>query len=187
MRVYIELENCTLLGIGAEGSVFRSPEGYALKRFNSKRAADHEASILMIMKDSRFFPNLHFQVSNLIIRDYVGGTTLYEHIEKHGLSTKVSCEIIDFIEDLKKYGFKRLNIRNAHIFIEKDHSLKVIDPRKPFSKTTPYPKDIIKVLLKLKVFDKFLNDLTNYKPDLLQFWIDGYDYVAKTNKVSRYG
>lgn len=65
--------------------------------------------------------------------------------------------------------------------------IKVIDPRKPYVKNTPYPKDIIKLLLKLKVFDKFLQDLLNYRPDLLDYWIDGYNYVANNYRhVLRY-
>ncbi|MGL4772411.1 MAG: serine/threonine protein kinase, partial [Clostridium sp.] len=172
---------------GAEGTVYLSSEGYVLKSFQKTKGADHEAYILNKTKDSRFFPNVLLQVSNLIIREYVGGKNLYEHIEAHGLSPKLSHEIIDFIEDLKRMKFKRLNIRNAHIFISKKEELKVIDPRKVFSKETPYPKDIIKVLLKLQLFDEFLNHLTCYKPELMPYWIDGYNYVARLNKVSRYG
>ena len=187
MRIYIELESCKLLGSGAEGSVYLSPEGYVLKSFKSKKAADKEAFILNCAKNSRFFPNVILQVSTLIIRDYVGGENLYEYLSVHGLSYKVSTEIIDFIEDLKILNFKRLNIRNAHIFINEKEELMVIDPRKSFSKNTPYPKDIVKIFLKLHLFDKFLEDLTSYKPDLLSYWIDAYEYTAKFNKVSRYG
>ena len=39
----------------------------------------------------------------------------------------------------------------------------VIDPRKPYTKVTPYPKDIIKILVKLHLFDKFLKDVLEYK------------------------
>ncbi|MGL5152523.1 MAG: serine/threonine protein kinase [Clostridium sp.] len=186
MNYCIELSNCKLLGQGAEGTVYLSKDGYVLKTFSKDKNAKAEADILVKTKNSRFFPNLHLLVSNLVIREFVGGKTLYEHIESKGLSKKLSIEIIDFIEDLKKMKFKRLNIRNAHIFISKNEELKVIDPRKVFTKATPYPKDIIKVLLKHQLFDDFLNHLTQYRPDLLYFWIDGYNYVAKLNKVSRY-
>lgn len=187
MRIYVELEDCKLLGSGAEGSVYLSPEGYVLKSFKNRKAANKEAYILNRAKSSRFFPNVILQVSTLIIRDYVGGENLYEYLSTHGLSYKLSTEIIDFIEDLKVLKFKRLNIRNAHIFINKKEELMVIDPRKSFSKTTPYPKDIIKIFLKLHLFDKFLEDLTQYNPNLLEYWVDGYKYTARFNKVSRYG
>lgn len=187
MRAYIELEDCKLLGRGAEGTVYLSPEGYVLKSFKNKKSADKESFILNHAQSSRFFPNVILQISTLIVREYVDGINLYEYLVDNGLSFKLSTEIIDFIEDLKILKFTRLNIRNAHIFINEKEELMVIDPRKSFSKATPYPKDIIKILLKLHLFDLFLEHLTDYKPDLLQYWIDGYKYVARFNKVSRYG
>lgn len=187
MKIYIELENCKLLGSGAEGAVYLSPEGYVLKNFRSKKAADHEAFILSKAEDSRFFPNVILQVSNMMVREYVGGENLLEYLQKHKLSYKLVTEIVDFIEDIKRLGFKRLNIRNSHIFINEKEELMVIDPRKSFTKGTPYPKDIIKIFLKLQLFDEFLNLLASYRPDLLFYWIDGYKYVSKFNKVSRYG
>lgn len=186
MNVVFQLEGCEILGTGAEGSVYLTPEGYVLKTFKSRKSAIEEAYILNEAKDSIFFPDLFLQTSNLIIREYVDGETLFKYLEKNDLPEKISYQIIDFIEDLKKLGFKRLNIRNAHIFINDDAKLMVIDPRKSFTKYTPYPKDIIKVLLKLKLFDKFLSHLSDYKPQLLSYWIKGYEYVAENNRVSRY-
>ncbi|MEN8076733.1 hypothetical protein ABFP60_07175 [Clostridioides difficile] len=188
MKCLIELIDCTFLGSGAEGSVYLTPEGFVIKRFSSIKAAKKEASILDNVKDSPFFPKVLIRVSNIVIREYVKGENLYEHIQKNGLSYSLSKELIDLIEDLKRLNFKRLNVRNAHIFIDNNEKLMVIDPRKPYSKTTPYPKDIIKILLKLNVFDAFLKDLTDYKPHLLDYWIDGYDFIVhRYRHVLRYG
>lgn len=188
MKCTIELENCTLLGAGAEGSVYLTPEGYALKSFNTIKGAINEASILEDAKDSRFFPNVIVRISNIVIRECVEGDNILNFIEKKGLSYKLSCEIIDLVEDFKMLKFKRVNIRNAHIFVNNDETIMVIDPRKPYKKVTPYPKDIIKVLLKQKVFDDFLKYLLEYRPDLLDYWIDGYDYVVhRYRHVLRYG
>lgn len=186
MRYLLELEDCKLLGSGAEGSVYLTPEGYAIKTFKSKRAADKEVFILNKAKDSRFFPNVLIQISNLVVREYVPGINLYEYISKNGLSKTLSIEIIELIEDLKRLKFKRINVRDAHIFINKDQKLMVIDPRKSFSKVTPYPKEIIKILIKLGKFDDFLNHVTDYNPKLLNYWIAGYNYVAARNRLSRY-
>lgn len=67
----------------------------------------------------------------------------------------MSIEIIELIEDFKRLKFKRINIRNAHIFVNKNEKIQVIDPRKTFIKETPYPKDIISILVKLNLFDDF--------------------------------
>lgn len=187
MNCIIELNDCILLGAGAEGSVYLTPEGFALKRFNTIKAARKEVSILDDVKDSRFFPKVLIRVSNIVIREYVQGENLYEYIQQKGLSYSLSIEIIDLIEDLKRLNFRRLNVRNAHIFINRNEKLMIIDPRKPYTKITPYPKDIIKILLKLNLFDNFLKHLINYNPDLLTYWIDGYNFVVHNYRhVLRY-
>lgn len=187
MECIIKLNDCEILGSGCEGSVYLTPEGYALKVFTSIKSAESEAEILKKTESSRFFPNLLLKVSNIVIRDCVHGETLYEYLKIKGLSFKTSTEIIDLIEDLKRLKFKRINIRNAHIFIDNNENIMVIDPRKSYDKLTPYPKDIIKVLLKLNLFDDFIKNVVIYKPELLSYWIDGYNYVVNMYRhVLRY-
>ncbi|MFU7517993.1 serine/threonine protein kinase, partial [Clostridium sp. HCS.1] len=99
--------------------------------------AKNEDEILKQTIDSRFFPNSIVRFSNILIREYVGGVTLQEYISKHGLPYNLSKEIIDLIEDLKMLNFKRINFRNAHIFVNSNGKIQVIDPRKPYSKVTP--------------------------------------------------
>ena len=49
-------------------------------------------------------------------------------------------------------------------------------------------KDIIKILLKLNLFDTFLKNLLSYRPDLIDYWIDGYNFVVNNYRhVLRYG
>ena len=189
MNYLLEVQNLKLLGTGAEGAVYLTPEGYAFKVFKNIENAKSEDEILKQTADSRFFPNSIVRVSNILIREYVGGVTLKEYISKHGLPYNLSIEIIDLIEDLKRLNFKWINFRNAHIFVSSKGKVKVIDPRKPYSKTTPYPKDIVKILVKYHLFDKFLKDVLKYKPSLLPYWTLAYDYLAepRVKRIHRYG
>ena len=182
MKNIIELQNCKLLGSGAEGTVYLSDEGYAIKCFRKTKAAKSEDEILELTKDSRFFPKTIVRFSNVIVREYVSGENLFEHLSRRGLSYKLSCEIIDLLEDLKKLEFTRLNVRNSHIFIDEEDNLRVIDPRKPFSKVEPYPKDIIKILVKCNLYDRFLQDALTYDPKLLSYWTDAYNVMFKKRK-----
>ena len=188
MKYFLNIEDCTLLGSGAEGAVYLTPEGYALKVFKNIKAAKNEEDILNIAKESVYFPTVILRVSNILIREMVYGQNLYEYIFKNGLSYKISAQLVDLIEEFKKLNFKRLNIRNAHIFIDKNEKLMVIDPRKSFTKNTPYPKDIIKILNKLHVFDDFLQHLTSYKPELLPYWTAAYKSTSASirRRVYRY-
>lgn len=189
MNCLIEAKEFKLLGGGAEGAVYLTPEGYAFKVFKNIKNAKSEDEILKQTADSHFFPNSIVRVSNILIREYVGGINLKEYISKHGLPYNLSKEIIDLVEDLKRLNFKRLNIRNAHIFVNSKCKIKVIDPRKPYTKITPYPKDIVKILVKYHLFDKFLKDVLEYNPSLLPYWTSAYDYLAVTRKkrIYRYG
>ncbi|AIY78817.1 serine/threonine protein kinase [Clostridium botulinum] len=178
MRYLLNVKQCEFLGKGHEGKVYLTPEGFALKIFYNKKKAEKEVEILEKTKKSRFFPNVLFMAENMVLREFIDGDNLYEFLRKNGLTYSLSIEIIDLIEDFKILDFKRLNIRNAHIFVNKNNKIKVIDPRNPYSKFTPYPKDIIKTLVKLNLFDDFLKNLLDYKPDLLSYWIHGYDYFT---------
>ncbi|MBW6409465.1 serine/threonine protein kinase [Clostridium weizhouense] len=186
MRYVLNIKECEFLGSGHEGSVYLTPEGFALKVFYKKKNADAEVNILEKVKDSRFFPKVLFIAGNMVLREYVEGDNLHKFLKEHGLSYNLSCEIIDLIEDFKKLGFKRLNIRNAHIFVCKDNKIQIIDPREPYKKSTPYPKDIIKILVKLNLFDNFLKHLLSYKPHLLSYWISGYNYFINFSKKRRH-
>lgn len=182
MRYILDVKECEFLGKGKEGAVYLTPEGYALKIFYSKRKAFDEAKLLEQVNDSRFFPKVLFIANNMILRDFVQGYNLYDYIKKNNLSYNLSTEIIDLIEDFKRLKFTRLDIRNAHIFVDENEKIQVIDPRKVFVKNIPFPKEIIKVLVKLNVFDDFLKHLLNYKPDLLNYWINGYNYFNYMSK-----
>lgn len=182
MRYILDIKECEFLGKGKEGAVYLTPEGFALKVFYKKKKAKDEVAILEKVKDSRFFPNVLFIANNMVLRDYVEGETLYNYLSKNKLSYNLSTEIIDLIEDFKRLKFTRLNIRNAHIFVDENEKIKVIDPRRNYNKSTPYPKDIIKILVKLNLFDEFLKHILDYKSELLQYWIEGYAYFKKTSK-----
>lgn len=182
MRYILDIKQCKLLGAGDEGSVYLTPEGFALKIFSNKKNAKDETEILEKANDSRFFPNVIFLADNMMLREYVSGENLYEFIAHNRLSYNLSIEIIDLIEDFKRLKFKRINIRNAHIFVNENEKIQIIDPRKTYIKETPYPKDIISILVKLNSFDDFLKNLINYKPALLKYWIDGYEYFRKMSK-----
>jgi predicted Ser/Thr protein kinase len=182
MRYVLDIKECEFLGKGTEGSVYLTPEGYALKIFYNKRKAEDEAKLLEVVKDSRFFPKVLFIANNMILRDYVQGDNLYAYIKKNGLSYNLSVEIISLKEEFKRLKFTRLDIRNPHIFVDTNEKIQVIDPRKVFIKKTPYPKEIIKVLVKLDLFDEFLKNLLMYNPQLIKYWVNGYNYFKYTSK-----
>jgi predicted Ser/Thr protein kinase len=182
MRYILNIKECEFLGKGDEGAVYLTPEGFALKIFYVKKKAESEVAILEKANGSRFFPKVLFITENKVLRDYVEGTNLYEYISKNGLSYNLSIEILELIEEFKRLNFKRIDIRNAHIFVNKDEKIQVIDPRKVFEKDIPYPKEMVKILVKLNMFDEFLKHLLAYNENLLNYWIKAYEYYEAMRK-----
>lgn len=182
MRYILDIKKCKFLGKGHEGRVYLTPEGFALKIFYKNKNANDEVSILEKVKDSNFFPKVLFIADKMVLREYIEGENIYDYLSKHGLSYNVAIEIIELVEEFKRLNFTRINIRSAHIFIDSKEKIKVIDPRKPYTKDTPYPKDIIHILIKLNLFDDFLKYLAEYNSSLLQYWSLGYDYYVKMSK-----
>ena len=168
MRYVLDIKKCKFIGKGHEGRVYLTPEGFALKIFYKSKNANDEVEILEKVKNSRFFPNVLFIADKMVLREYISGENLGSYLYKHGLSYNIAVEIIELVE--------------AHIFIDSNAKLKVIDPRKPYIKNTPYPKDIIHVLVKLELFDDFLKYVAKYNPSLLKYWSLGYDYYIKMSK-----
>jgi hypothetical protein len=182
MRYVLDIKECKFLGKGKEGTVYLTPEGYALKVFYNKKKAELEAELLEKVNDSIFFPKILFIANNMILRDYVEGQNLSHYIKENGLSYNISTEIVNLIEEFKRLNFTRLDIRDAHIFVDSNEKIKVIDPRKVFIKNIPYPKEIIKILVKSDVFDEFLKHLLTYNPQLINYWINGYNYFRYMSK-----
>ncbi|MCY6959139.1 hypothetical protein [Clostridium brassicae] len=62
-------------------------------------------------------------------------------------------------------------MRGEHIYVQEDESIKVIDPRKSFTKEVLIPYGIIKVVDKTGELDKFVKVLVIYRPDLAISWM----------------
>ncbi|OFI05937.1 hypothetical protein CLOACE_14120 [Clostridium acetireducens DSM 10703] len=105
-----------------------------------------------------------------MLREYVSGEKIKDYIKRKGLSKKLALNLIELIEEFKRLKFKKLDMRGEHIFIQKDESVKVIDPRKSFSKKVPIPYSLIKAIDKAGALEDFIRILINYRPDLLIKW-----------------
>lgn len=178
----IDLSTCKFLGQGANGKVYLLPNGKALKIFFKEENCKHEYEILKSVEGNKHFPKVNEYSSNCMIREYIGGILIENYIRKYGLSVNLSKNLIELIEDFRKLGFTRLDIRCAHIFIQQDVTIKIIDPRKTYSKLVPYPYSILKTLNKLGVLNKFFKTLKNTNIKLYEDWSTRYIF-DKNNHV----
>ncbi|KOA19430.1 hypothetical protein CLHOM_22210 [Clostridium homopropionicum DSM 5847] len=167
----IDLKKCKLLGAGCEGKVYLTPEGHALKIFNNGKKCYHEHSLLKKVDGSKYFPKIIETKDNYMLREYVGGKSLDDYLKKNTLTEKLAVNLIELIEEFQKLGFKRLDMAPRHIFVQHGEGIKVIDPRKCFTKRVKFPYILLKYLEKQNQLDKFLIVLIKVRPKLAEEWI----------------
>ncbi len=177
----IDLSTCKFLGQGRNGKVYLLPNGNALKIFFKIENCNHEYEILKSVEGNKHFPKVYEYNSNCMIREYIGGVPIKNYINEYGLSVYLATNIIELIQDFIKLGFTRLDVRCDHIFIQQDVTIKVIDPRRTFTKVIPYPHSILGTLNKLNVLDDFFNTLKNTNVKLYEDWSTRYIYDKKNN------
>jgi RIO-like serine/threonine protein kinase len=107
---------------------------------------------------------------NYMIRDYVDGIFLHDYIKYEGLDRRLALKIMDLLEEFKKLKFTKLDLRCKDIIVTPNGSLKVIDPKKNFSKKRDYPRHLEKGLKRLGVLDFFLSIAEEERPKLYQSW-----------------
>jgi predicted Ser/Thr protein kinase len=162
--------NSTFLGEGSNGRVFLMPDGMVLKLCKTSENCIDEANILKKVKGSEHFPVLKESGNNYMIRSYVSGKCLSEYIIEKGLSQRLAVNLINLIDDFKKLNFTRLDMRCQHIFVQKNESVQVIDPRGHYRKKVNYPRHMLTGIKKLGALDEFLYVLKKKRPRLYKQW-----------------
>lgn len=168
---------CRLLGKGHNGEVYKLPSGEAIKVSYNDYAFVGECNILERVNGNRYFPEVYQVGKDYIIRECADGEVLSKYIRKNGMSEELACRIIDLLKEFYKLKFKKIDIRCRDIIVQPDGQLKVIDPKKCYSRERDFPRHLSKGLYKLGVLDFFIEVLKGYDEKLYKMW---------SGKINRY-
>lgn len=174
----INLLRCTVLGKGHNGIVYLLPDGKVIKVCFTENSCKGEYYILNKINGSKYFPKVYGMNGNYMIRDYVGGSSLKDYVKEYGFDTKLANKLILMLEEFSKLKFKKQDIRCKDVFVEPDGNLRIIDPKKSFSKERDFPRHLSKGLKKLGVLDDFMEVLRTERPEKYKSWSKKiYEYV----------
>jgi predicted Ser/Thr protein kinase len=166
----INLSTCVFIGNGTSGQVYLISDRKVIKIFYNADQCKNEYEILNAVKGDKHFPEVYDYKGNSMIREYIDGIKLSKYIRHNGLSRNLSIKIIELMEDFKRIGFKRIDMRCNHIYVQQDESIRVIDPRAHFTLDVPYPKLLFRGLKKLRVLSDFMLVLKETRPVLYEEW-----------------
>jgi RIO-like serine/threonine protein kinase len=179
------LKECEFVGKGNNGIVYLLPSGKIIKICFDDKSFIREYRILEKVNGNRYFPQIYEIGCNYMVRECVYGEILSQHIIKYGMDRMLGHNIIEMLKEFNKINFKKIDLRCRDIFVQSDGSLKVIDPKKFYSKTRDFPKHLSKGLYNLRALDSFLEILKAEEPELYKKWEPQISkYIEELNSIA---
>lgn len=163
-------KDAKLLGEGHNGIVYEVPGNKAIKIFTSKKVCKSEAEILYKVKKSKYFPNIYKRGEFYILREMIYGKRLDYYIEENGLNQNLIYNIYVLIKEFKYLKFTKLDARCRDIYVNKDESLKVIDPKQCYKRKVDYPRHLMKGLEGINCLEIFLNGIDSIDKKIAKEW-----------------
>jgi len=159
-----------VLGRGHNGVVYLLPDGKVIKVCFSEESCRGEYYILNKVNGNKYFPKVYGMNGNYMIRDYVGGICLRDYVKEYGFDRELALKVVSLLEEFDKLKFTKRDIRCKDIFVQPDGTLKVIDPKKCYSKERDFPRHLSKGFEKLGILDYFMEVVKEKRPKLYRRW-----------------
>lgn len=164
------LRQGSYLGVGHNGIVYLLPNKRVIKIFKDKKVCKTEYDILKRTRKSKYFPKVYAHGEYYIIRSFIGGKRLDKYIKKKGINRKIAHNIFQLIKEFKILKFKKLDIRCKDLYVDKEFSIRVIDPKNNYSKKVIYPRHLMKGLNKLGALEEFLSVIKDESYETYVLW-----------------
>lgn len=152
-----ELRSAKYIGQGHNGIIFMLSNKRIVKFFRKIKAWEDESYILKRVYKSRFFPKIYDCGPKYIIREYVDGIRLDKYLSNNPINNRICEELYDMLKEFESLDFTRLDIRCKDLFVQKDYSIRIIDPKNNYKKIVTYPRHLMKGLEKREALDYFFN------------------------------
>lgn len=166
----VDISNLEFIGKGTQGSVYRLSEDKVIKVFNKKKGCKDQIETLLRCQKSIFFTKVYDYDEYSIIMEFLSGQNLKKYLVRNSITNSISVQLVEIMREFKRLGFKRIDMRLNHIYIQPNGTLKVIDPRKSYISDEPYPENMIKGLKKRNCYNEFLQLIKNQYPKEYSDW-----------------
>lgn len=166
-----DLSGYTMLGKGADGSVFQLTSEKCVKVFINEDTRKKELDALKLGQSSPIIPKLFEYGTNYIVMEFVKGYNLKHLLRKEKkLSEEIVKKILSMLNEMKAVGFKRLDIEVRHIFFNERGEIKVIDLKRAFNTNRSVPTKLLTGLKKLGFLKEFLDHVSRLSPAKYEEW-----------------
>ena len=163
--------NYPLLGRGAQGAVFKISDNRCVKIYVSNELMAKEYSSYQATKDSPLVLKIYETGANYIIMDYLQGPSLDKYLQGMGMIPKwVTKQILSVLKEMKRLHFTRIDSFLRHIYIYRNHKVKIIDLVNSYTVREPFPSRLFGDLKRLGLLNDFLKQVKELDPKLYIKW-----------------
>ncbi|WP_194074651.1 hypothetical protein [Oceanobacillus halophilus] len=165
-----------LIGMGAQGAVFKLSEDKCVKIYPDPLKAKMEQDALKAGKDLDFFPEVYETGENYIIMEYFNAPNLKEYLKNSTyLPETITRKLLDILSALKKANFTMIDAPLRHIFVLENEELKVIDHVNSFKRQHPVPLKLLRDLNIILLKEAFLDQVKEMEPKMYKEWDNYYN------------
>lgn len=157
------------VGRGNEGDVYRLGKNVCVKIARNRKALRNEISAMKQGQPCPNFPRLYETGSRHMVREFVEGISLSQHLDDNPLTPELARALISLFIWLRKLGFSRIDTRLHHIIVS-PRGLKIIDPSNLNKEDDPFPRKTWRGLKKRGHAKAFREYLARYEPRLFAEW-----------------
>lgn len=160
-----------MIGIGAQGAVFRLSSDRCVKIYEDSRTAFWETKALKAAAGGPYFPKLYQSGHNYVLMEYLQGPTLKDYLsEKPGLTESFAAQLHGIVKEMRRLKFSRIDTRTGHVIVTDGGKLKVIDHSGAYRTVRRAPFMLFKSLERDGGLRVFLKYVAEHDPKLYDKW-----------------
>ncbi|SIR73710.1 hypothetical protein SAMN05878482_105266 [Peribacillus simplex] len=175
----LEIHNPTtysLIGMGAQGAVFKLSEDKCVKIYSDPVQAEMEEEALIAGKHLPFMPLVYETGPNYIVMEYFNAPTLKEYLRNCTyIPDSIVKKLLYILKELKQAKFTMIDAPLRHIFVVGNEELKVIDHVNSFKRMHPVPLKLLRDLNIILLKESFLAQVKKLEPDTFNEWEDYFN------------
>lgn len=163
--------NYALIGQGAQGAVFKISDDRCVKIYVSDEYAIREYSSYQAVKNSALLLKIYGKGVNYIIMEYLRGPSLELYLQGMGMIPQwVTKQILFVLKEMKRFHFTKIDSFLRHIFIVKNHKVKIIDLVNAYTVRDSFPSRLFGDLKRLGLLNTFLQQVQVLDPKIYLEW-----------------
>jgi RIO-like serine/threonine protein kinase len=163
--------NYPLIGMGAQGAVFKLSEERCVKIYSNTLQAQMELEALKAGQHLAFFPRLYEHGENYIVMEYFNAPTLKEYLRNCTyIPESITKKLLYVLGEMRNAQFTMVDAPLRHIFVLENEELKLIDHVNAFKRVHPVPLKLLRDLNMMLLKESFLSQVRKFERDTYETW-----------------